>query len=77
MWDCYMNHYDGYYWEDLPASAASNYEILGYDQPSWDEGSYVDTADMYWDDLSSTQKEAAFGLCFFQKSWDWISLVQW
>ena len=78
MWDCFLNHYDGYYWEELPTKVASNYKILGYDQSSWDEGAYTpESENKYWDDLSSAEQKAAYHLCFFQNSWDWISLVAW
>lgn len=81
MWDCYMNHYNGNSWEDLQATgAAQYYEILGWEQASWDEeegATDPDTDDMYWDELSAVEQEAAFSVCFFKNSWDWVSLAEW
>ena len=78
-WDCYMNHYNGYFWSDLQVlGVASFYETLGYSLLSWDyELEYVETEDMNWSELSSEQQDAAHKLCFFQNSWDWISLSEW
>jgi hypothetical protein len=45
---------------------------------SWDyESEYVETEDMSWSELSITQQDAANMLCFFENSWDWISLMDW
>ena len=79
MWDCYMNHYTGYYWADLQTQGVDvYYEILGYNSVSWDyESEYVETEDMSWSELSVAQQDAANKLCFFENSWDWISLMDW
>ena len=79
MWDCYMNHYTGYYWDDLQTIGVDvYYEILGYNAMSWDyESEYVETEDMSWSELSVSQQDAANMLCFFENSWDWISLMDW
>jgi len=79
IWDCYMNHYGGLYWEDMVAEGVDQYWAkLGWDQEGWDEGGNdPDTEDMYWSDLSEEQKEAAHQLCFFDLSWDWVKLPCW
>ncbi|KAL3806353.1 hypothetical protein ACHAXA_007694 [Cyclostephanos tholiformis] len=79
MWDCYVNHYNGYYWADLQVLGVSVYlETLGHSQSSWDdEIGYVVTEDMNWDELSLEQQDAAYRLCYFENSWDWISLNYW
>jgi len=78
-WDCFVNHYSGLYWEDLQvAGAAQHYEVLGWNQDAWDEdGTPPDTADTYWADLSVDQQEAAYNLCYWENSWNWISLDEW
>mmetsp|Transcript_11568 Transcript_11568/g.20822 ORF Transcript_11568/g.20822 Transcript_11568/m.20822 type:complete len:408 (+) Transcript_11568:165-1388(+) len=79
MWDCYMNHYGGLYWEDMVAEGVAQYwATLGWDQEGWDEGGNdPETEDMYWSDLSEEEKEAAYQLCFFDLSWDWVELPCW
>jgi hypothetical protein len=79
MWDCYMNHYSGYFWADLQVLGVSSYlETLGYSTSSWDdEVGYVATEDMRWDELSLEEQDAAHRLCYFENSWDWISLNNW
>ena len=79
MWDCFINHYLGYWWEDLEElNVAQYYAILGWDIDSWDEELYVpETDDMYWDDLTSEQQEAAGQLCFSKELWDEVPLPDW
>jgi hypothetical protein len=79
MWDCFMNHYIGYYWADLQVLGVSSYlETLGHSKSSWDdEVGYVATEDMRWYELSLEEQDAAYRLCYFENSWDWISLNNW
>jgi len=78
MWDCYINHYSGYYWAHLEVLGVTLYlENLGYSQLIWDDQGYVNTEDMSWHELSLEQQDAAYRLCYFENSWDWISLTDW
>lgn len=79
QWDCFMNHYNGYYWDELQSiGVLVHFTTLGYTQSSWDDGiDPPDTEGMYWDDLSPEQQDAANKLCYFQNSWDWIDLNLW
>ncbi|KAL7554665.1 hypothetical protein ACHAWF_018162, partial [Thalassiosira exigua] len=79
MWNCYMNHYNGYYWADLEQEGVAQYwVVLGWNQASWDGGIGTPaTNDMYWRELSESQQEAAYKLCFSRNAWDWISLTFW
>ena len=78
VWDCFVNHYNGYYWDELPGGVRSHFNVLGYGRSSWDDGINVpETEDMYWDELSTSQQEAAYKLCYFKNSWNWISLAEW
>ncbi len=79
MWDCYMNHYSGYNWAYLQVLGVTLYlETLGYSQLFWDDDiGYVATEDMNWHELSLEQQDAAYRLCYFENSWDWISLTEW
>ena len=79
MWDCHINHYHGYWWQDLQALNLDQYFIaLGWNANMWDEGdSTPDTNDMYWDELIQEQKAAATQVCFTQDLWDEIPLPEW
>ena len=79
MWDCYINHYSGYYWAHLEVLGVTLYlENLGYSQLIWDDQiGYVATEDLNWHELSLEQQDAAYRLCYFENSWDWISLTDW
>ncbi|EJK74147.1 hypothetical protein THAOC_04194 [Thalassiosira oceanica] len=79
QWDCFMNHYSGIYWEDLvKKDVARYYEVLGWNQEWWDNGTgQPETEDVYWDGLTPDQQEAAYKLCYFEKSWEWLELSSW
>ncbi|KAL7526048.1 hypothetical protein ACHAXR_001289 [Thalassiosira sp. AJA248-18] len=77
-WDCYINHYIGYYWSGLEAERIANYEILGWNETMWAEELDVpDTEEMYWDELSPQQQQAALNVCYSKNSWDGIPLGEW
>jgi len=77
MWDCWMNHYNGYYWEDMPNGKTQYLAVLGYTQTTWDEDLGADTDNFDWYELSSEQQNAANKLCYFANSWDWLDLNYW
>lgn len=44
----------------------------------WDNGTgQPETEDVYWDGLTPDQQEAAYKLCYFEKSWEWLELSSW
>lgn len=70
-WDCFMNHYDAYYWDSLYGSLLTAIETLGWNEESWTSRStYPDSEATFWDDLSPQEKAAATALCYFKESWD-------
>lgn len=79
VWNCFINHYNGYYWDDLvEEGVVEYYEILGWTERMWDdEVGTPDTDDFYWYELSAEEQEAANSLCFIANSWDWVSLADW
>jgi len=79
IWDCYVNHYYGYYWDELEdAGVAKYYSALGWTKASWEEGGAEPAIeDLYWNELSETEKENAINLCYFEYSWNWIGLDDW
>jgi len=74
-WDCHINHYFGYWWQDIVYYGYDQYfAVLGWDVNNWDSGELPATEDMYWDELSPEQKEAASQLCYFRDLWDGVSI---
>ena len=79
MWDCSVNHYAGFWWEDLEYyGQASYFRLLGWDADAWDTHDLEpETEDLYWDDLTQVQQAAATQLCYHRDLWDEISLQYW
>ena len=79
MWDCHVNHYYGYWWEDIEYYGYDLYfAALGWDVDSWDNDAQMPkTEDMYWDELSLAQQAAATQLCYFRDLWDSVSIPEW
>ena len=82
QWDCYMNHYRNYEWEDLEDDAANlhlqePFKTLGWTHQSWDEDEKPDLEGKYWEDLAPNEKEAASTLCYTQTLWDEVAIPLW
>ena len=78
-WDCHINHYYGYWWEDLEKDGHDrHFSVLGWNEDMWDnETSYPETDYMYWDELSPAQQAAAEQVCYFRELWDMIDITNW
>ena len=82
MYDCYVNHYADYDWEDMQEQASDAipyWEDLGWSKESWNgEVDYVPRTEiMEWDELSEQQQFAALQLCYFQETWSLVPLTAW
>lgn len=78
QWDCYMSHYSTYEWDELKvAGVQGHYRNLGYTHKMWDEDDKPDVMGRYWPDLTDTQQNAAYELCYFRETWDEVSLQFW
>lgn len=79
QWDCHINHYIGYWWNDIENLGIDIYLfVLGWTEESWDhDGSKPESNDMYWNDLSAIQQEAARQLCYSEELWDVVPMVYW
>jgi len=75
-WDCYINHYDDYDWDELDddAGVQGSFRTLGYTQSSWQNNGAVVTDNLDWSELSFAQRSAAENICYFQETWDEESL---
>ena len=71
-WDCYINHYMTYTWDELAAfGLTSSIETLGWSQDSWEgNGESPDTESKWWGQLTNAEKDAARNLCYFEDNWN-------
>ena len=76
--DCHVNHYTGFWWEDVEELNVSQYyEILGWNEYSWDNDVLPATDSLNWYQLTSVEQEAAKQLCYNRELWDGIPLPDW
>ena len=68
-WDCWINHYEGYDWDDLTSEGVAQYlQVLGWDRDSWDgDDDPPSSDDEWWADLTLAEQSAAGELCYFQE----------
>lgn len=66
-WDCHINHYRDYFWEELQEGNVSQYfEALGWTPAMWEgKEDYPDTEEFEWFELDADQTTAAYGKCSF------------
>lgn len=80
VYDCYVNHYDGYEWKDLEKNTDTipYWTGLGWNSSSWSgETAYPASEDKEWDELSEKERASAIALCFFEELWDFTNLMLW
>jgi hypothetical protein len=76
-WDCFINHYESYSWEELDAAGAqAHYRGLGWTEEHWTQetGESPSTESRWWDMLTDTEKASANGICYFEDNWDRIDM---
>ena len=77
MWDCHINHYKGYWWQELE-QLQQYFVLLGWDMSMWDDGvSTPETHGMKWYELTANQRAAAKQVCFSKALWNASSLTEW
>jgi len=69
-WDCFVNHYRAYRWEDLDRVGQDSLQSLGWDEASWEQGSVPPSYNNTWVKLSDQEQSVASVLCFFEDNWD-------
>ena len=77
--DCWVNHYVGLFWSSLEERGLETYYIaLGWSVESWEGGAEKPaTEDLYWDELSLDQQNAATNLCYFKNLWNQDLIGDW
>jgi len=76
VWDCWINHYNDYAWDELVQNdIVSFYIILGWTAESWDETIPEPASNSkYFEELTDKEQTAALAVCYTQKLWDGESL---
>jgi len=71
-WDCWINHYGGYYWSDLEEyKIAPYYEALGWTLDTWNsESDFPASSDKNWIELTVEERQAAANLCYIEQTWN-------
>ena len=77
QWDCFINHYLTYTWDDLIAEGKdAHFEALGWTQAAWEgSGDSPDTESKWWGQLTTSEKAAANQLCYFQENWNQVDMT--
>eukprot|EP00569_Conticribra_weissflogii_P019084 CAMPEP_0171450436 /NCGR_PEP_ID=MMETSP0881-20121228/40627_1 /TAXON_ID=67004 /ORGANISM="Thalassiosira weissflogii, Strain CCMP1336" /LENGTH=643 /DNA_ID=CAMNT_0011974891 /DNA_START=33 /DNA_END=1964 /DNA_ORIENTATION=+ len=76
-WDCWINHFRSYSWENLVFYGLDfEYAALGWTEFSWDGSADApSSSDRSWDELSEDEKDHATKLCYFEDNWDMIDIT--
>ena len=75
-WDCWINHYDSYSWNDLVKRGLDTYwRGLGYTEESWNEEIEDPQKGNTWDELTEEEKTHATELCFDRDTWNQIDMT--
>jgi len=77
QWDCYINHYAGFEWDNLERDPRRALQTLGWTERIWQQGPIPDTETTLWPELTSEERAAALQLCFVQQTWDNVTLTVW
>jgi len=76
-WDCYINHYDGYFWNELQYLNFDEYMIdLGWNESTWN-GELPPPEEKKWSDLTDSEIVAADNLCYTYESWGKLPLSEY
>lgn len=78
-WDCFMNHYQSYFWSSFHEDLKIAITELGWTEDMWNDNSVLvpESEGKIWIDLSATEKAAATRLCYFREIWDGEPIASW
>ncbi|KAL3941478.1 MAG: hypothetical protein SGBAC_004166 [Bacillariaceae sp.] len=81
QWDCYINNYSGYKWDQLSSELQIHAVALGWTPTTWANraisGNKPDVFRNFWDELSSPLKKTAGEFCYFENTWNQENLRYW
>ena len=72
VWDCWINHYSYFDWEEfVQYEFVEPLIVLGWNQSSWDGDAPEPESDSKdWIELTVEERAAAEELCYFEEVWD-------
>jgi len=73
MWDCWMNHYNGYNWEDIVTYGIEpSLVALGWNETMWESGGALvpESDNKWWDQFTDAEKTAAVAMCYTKNLWN-------
>jgi hypothetical protein len=78
VYDCYVNHYQDYWWDELDIPILQAYQTLGWDQLHWNGLKPPPDSDgKDWYELTQEEQRAAIELCYLPETWSLLSLDFW
>lgn len=80
QWDCYINHYFGFSWDELAELGLHTpFNALGWNLLNWSERFTTPglLRDVPWIQLNETQQSAATTLCYQRETWEKEDLRNW
>lgn len=78
QWDCFMNHYADYDWFELVLEGvATDFETLGWTEEDWYAGQEPSSYDLDYDDLTESQQDALWEICYFRETWNGDKITEW
>lgn len=78
QWDCFMNHFEGYEWDELVLEGVvDDMMTLGYTEETWSSGQDPPSYKYDWADLTDSQRDAAWNICYFEMTWNDVPLPEW
>jgi hypothetical protein len=79
QWNCHINHYTYFDWEDLEAEGVQVFYVaLGWTETSWkEESGPPKSEDKDWSEFTVEEREAAEALCYRCELWDGSPLTTW
>ena len=78
QWNCFMTHYEDYDWFELVLEEVAEYfETLGWTEATWQSGEEPWAWNADWNELSESQQDAAWEICYFRELWDEVPLPDW
>ena len=74
VWDCWINHYSYYDWDEfIQYEFAEPLIVLGWNQSNWDGDAPEPESDSKdWIELTVEERTAAEELCYFEEVWDGV-----
>lgn len=79
VWDCYINHYRGYDWDELEdIGVQALFETVGWKEDDWGkEDGTIKAEEKLWEKLKDKEREALAQVCYTEELWDDVVFSDW